>query len=417
MIEPSSPAPQPDSQINRELHWPSILTAGGGIVAILVLLGGIGTFISSGLLSLRDPISVENGEPWIMFSYAAAAALISLLVIPTVILAFRRLAGQPPTQGILNPQIKANHASLLLLIYLLVLAGGYFVDKLPQFYWLTLPAMNILALGLPVVLLLWLGTRDLPPSSPQRNWTTFSLGITFNPVVITVIELAAIFFGLVLLITIMVISIPDFPARVEEFTLMMENARATMRFPEEEIIRLIQSPIVVGSLLFFTAGIVPLVEEAIKPAGVWLLSGRELTPRDGWVLGLLSGAGFALVENLGNLAAGEGWTFLAIARGGATALHMFNTAIIGYTFVLSRRQKKWRLVILTFLGTLLLHALWNITAVLATVSTLSSSTASASWPIGYLVILGLTSVATTWGIHRVNRKLAAEAEIHLESEN
>ena len=197
---------------------------------------------------------------------------------------------------------------------------------------------------------------------------------------------------------------------------MMETAQATMQFPQEEIITLLQSPIVVGSLLLFTAGLVPLVEEAIKPAGVWLLSGRKLTPRDGWVLGLLSGAGFAMVENLGNLAVGEGWTFLAIARGGATALHMFNTAIIGYTFVLSRRQKRWRLVILSFLGTLLLHALWNSTAVIASVTSLSSPSANTSWPLAALVTLGLSTAGTIWGIHRVNKKLAAEAVLVIESE-
>jgi RsiW-degrading membrane proteinase PrsW (M82 family) len=165
------------------------------------------------------------------------------------------------------------------------------------------------------------------------------------------------------------------------------------------------------------------VEEAIKPLGVWLLAGRELAPQDGWVLGLLSGAGFTLIENLGNLAIGQGWTALVLARAGATALHMFNSAIIGYTFVLSRRQKRWRKVILAFLGTLLLHALWNSVAVLATVASLQEPVSTGiGWPIGYLLVLGLATAGTIWGIHRVNTRLAAgalaaaETELTIESE-
>ncbi len=420
MIQPTAPEPITTPPTDRKTHWPSILAAGGGILAFVTLLGAIGFFISSGIMAAGNPIAMDNLQPGVLFSYAAAATLLSLLIIPVVALAFRRLAGKPPARGILAFRLNARHAGLLLVIYLLTLAGGLFVSKFPELDWLTMPALNVLALSLPMILLLWLGTRELPPSSPQRNWTTLSLGMTFSPLVIMVIELLVIFVGLILIVVLLTLAIPDLPAKLQEFALMMETAQATMQFPQDDFARLLQSPIVVGALLIFTAGIVPLVEEAIKPAGVWLLSGRDLTPRDGWVLGLLSGAGFALVENLGNLAIGEGWTFLVIARGGATALHMFNTALIGYTFVLSRRQKRWRWVILAFIGTLLLHALWNSVAVIATVASLSSNSANAGWPVIYLVILGLASIGTIWGIYRVNRKLVAdtiaESEISKESE-
>ncbi|MFN2146411.1 MAG: PrsW family glutamic-type intramembrane protease [Anaerolineales bacterium] len=420
MIQPAAPEPVTAPPTDRETHWPSILAAGGGILAFVTLFGAVGFFIFSGIMAVGNPIAVDNGQPGMLFSYAAATALISLLVGPTVVLAVRRLAGKPPARGILAVQLKAQHAGLLLLIYLLVLASGQFITQFPKLDWLTMPALNVLALSLPVILYLWLGTRDLPPSSPQRNWTIFGLGIVVNPLVIMVTELMVIFIGLILIIVFLAVTTPDFPARLQEFSLLMETAQTTMQFPQDELIGLLQSPIVIGALLVFTAGLVPLVEEAIKPAGVWLLSGRELTPRDGWVLGLLSGAGFALVENLGNLAVGEGWAPLAIARAGATALHMFNTAIIGYTFVLSRRQKRWRGAILAFTGTLLLHALWNSVAVIATVTSLSDLSANAGGPLGYLLILGLASIGTSWGIYRVNRKLAAEpvaeSEISLESE-
>ena len=211
MIEPASPAPQSASQPAREAPWASILTAGAGILAIFVLLSGIAVFLFGAIMAMGSPISVESGEPWIMFSYAAAAGFIILLVTPMVILAIRKLAGMPPPTGILTTRLNAKTIGLLSIIYLLVLGSGFFVDTLPSLYWLTIPALNVLALSLPVVLLFWLGTRDLPPSSPQRNWTTFGLGMILSPLVIMIIELVALFFGLILLIIILAFTIPDFP--------------------------------------------------------------------------------------------------------------------------------------------------------------------------------------------------------------
>jgi hypothetical protein len=417
MIEPFSSAPQSISPAPAQKpHWPSVLAAAGGILVILAFLGGAVLFALSGINALFLPESNDAGEPGLLFSFAAVGIVLALLVLPSVILAARRLSGSSVSGGIFATRLTRKHATWLGLAYILVLLGGLLFSNLPRLEWLAMPILNVLALGLPVILLLWLGTKNLPPFSSQRNWTIFNLGMTLSPFVIMVIELLAIFTGMLLLIVALTFFIPDLPAWVEEFSTMIESAQGTMEFPEDEVIGLLRSPLVVGVILFFTSALVPLVEESIKPIGLWLLAGRDLTPQDGWVLGLLSGAGFALIENLGNLVVGQGWLSLALARGGATALHMFNTAIIGYTFVLSRRQKRWRTVILAFLGTLLLHALWNSVAVIAMVSSLKDLTANPGWPIGYLVILVLASAGTIWGIHRVNEKLTADTKIITESE-
>ena len=425
MIQPLSPTPQgsPPPSPDRKLHWPSILAAVGGGLAFIIFLSGAGLFLFSGILALISPQSAEAGEAGLMFSYMAASFLLSLLALPPVLLAVRRLSNGSSALGFLTVRLSRRQASLLVMIYLLVLVGGMLFSNLPQIDWLTMPILTVLGLSLPVILLLWLGTRNLPDSSSQRNWTVFNLSYTLSPLLILIIELLAIFSGIILLSIMLVFFIPDLSAQIEEFALMMETAQQTMQFPEEELYDLLQSPLVVAVLLGFASGIVPLVEESIKPLGVWLPAGRSLTPRDGWVLGLLSGAGFALIENLGNLAIGQEWAALTLARGGATALHMFNSAIIGYTFVLSRQQKRWHKVIIAFLGTLLLHSLWNTTAVLAMVASLQDpSAAGYGWPIGYLLVLGLATAGTIWGIYRVNTKLAgassaaAETDLYIESE-
>lgn len=422
MIESPTPIDQsaiPPAPQNKPVHWPSILAAIGGILTILVVAGGAVLFFISGLTSTFSPETASD-EAVMLLSYSVTGVLVSVLVLPIVILAVRRLSGRADLrgEGILRFFSLKNPQRLIWLYPILVLAG-YFLQSISGFDLLLMPMINVLVLSIPVAWLAWLGMKNLRPSSLQRNWTTFGLGMTISPMLIIFLEIVALVIGLIVFALLVATLFPDVVGQIEDIARLLESAAATMEVPDQEIVDLVQSPAVIGGLLLFASGVVPLIEEAIKPLGVWLLAGRDLTPQDGWVLGLLSGAGFALVENLGNLAVGAGWTFLMLARAGAAGLHMFNSAIIGYTFVLSRRQKRWRPFILAFLGTLVLHALWNTVAVVATVQSLSSTTAiGMGWPLIYVVILGAAAIGTYVAIDRFNHYLAGkEKPVYTESEN
>lgn len=422
MIESPTPIDQsaiPPAPQNKPVHWPSILAAIGGILTILVVAGGAVLFFISGLTSTFSPETASD-EAVMLLSYSVTGVLVSVLVLPVVILAVRRLSGRADVrgEGILRFFSLKNPQRLIWLYPILVLAG-YFLQSISGFDLLLMPMINVLVLSIPVAWLAWLGMKNLRPSSLQRNWTTFGLGMTISPMLIIFLEIVALVIGLIVFALLVATLFPDVVGQIEDIARLLESAAATMEVPDQEIVDLVQSPAVIGGLLLFASGVVPLIEEAIKPLGVWLLAGRDLTPQDGWVLGLLSGAGFALVENLGNLAVGAGWTFLMLARAGAAGLHMFNSAIIGYTFVLSRRQKRWRPFILAFLGTLVLHALWNTVAVVATVQSLSSTTAiGMGWPLIYVVILGAAAIGTYVAIDRFNHYLAGkEKPVYAESEN
>jgi RsiW-degrading membrane proteinase PrsW (M82 family) len=413
MIETPGPGPRRES-----FHWLSFLAALGGVLTILT--AGLGTFLFllSGLMTVFGPEEIA-GEGAMLLSYAAVGVLVAILMFPVVILAIKRLSGQPTVPGsFLRRVYRLRRPYLLVGAYILLLALGSVLNSVENLDWLFMPVINVLVLSIPVALLLWLGTKNLKPSSLQRNWTVFGLGMTLSPVLIVTMELIAILVGLVGLIIYITAFSPELLEKIMEMTTVFQSATETMAVPEEAVGGFLQQPGVIAILLLFTAVIVPLIEESLKPIGVWLLAGRDLTPQDGWMLGLISGAGFALVENLGNLAVGQGWWFLVLARAGAAGLHMFNSAIIGYTFVLSRRKKRWRLVVLAFLGTLALHALWNSVAVFATVGTLNDPAgADLIWPIGYLIVMGLASLGTVIGIHRINRHLALENRIrNIESE-
>ena len=115
------------------------------------------------------------------------------------------------------------------------------------------------------------------------------------------------------------------------------------------------------------SGIIPLIEEILKPLALWGLAGRDLTDQEGFVAGLLSGAGFALLENLlyfTNILTAEGWSFMVIGRAGTGVLHMFSSGLVGWALARAWRSGKW-----PFLGGMTLlavafHGLWNAFALL-----------------------------------------------------
>jgi RsiW-degrading membrane proteinase PrsW (M82 family) len=412
MTEPSLPAPQ----AKAPTHWPSVLVLINSALVILVLLLGIGLFFLSGSLAVFGPDSAA-GEAAMLFSYALAGVVVSALLLPSIVLAIRRLAGKPAVPGrLLQRLTRIGRPTMIIAVYLLLLGGGYFLNTLTELDWLVMPAINVLILSLPVAGLLWLGTRRLLPSSPQRNWSTFALGMTVSPAVIITAELIAILLGVVVLSVLIVTAFPDAIARIQEFSALLQEAAYTQQVPEQELLAFLKQPWVVVALLGFTAVLVPLVEEAIKPVGVWLLAGRKLSLQDGWVLGLLSGAGFALVENLGNLAVGQGWAFLMLARAGAASLHMFNSGIIGYTFALSRQKKRWRDVLLAYLAAVVLHAAWNGTAVLASLQSIDAGYQD-NWAMGFVLVLGGLTAAMVAAINLIHNRLSQPAEAeNLKSE-
>jgi len=422
MIEPSTPADQPANPPalpNNPVHWPSMLAAIGGILTILTVAGGAVLFFISGMLSTVSPEAASD-ESVMLLSYSVTGVLVSILVLPAVVLAIRRLSGRSAARnGSILRLFRFKNPQRLIWFYPLLMLAGYLLQSISGFDLILLPVINVLVLSIPVAWLVWLGMKNLQPSSLQRNWTIFGLGMTISPILIIFLEIVALVMGLIIFSFFVAALFPDVVGQIEEIANLIETAAITMEVPDQEILDLVQSPVVIGGLLLFTSVIVPVIEEAIKPLGVWLLAGRELTPQDGWVLGLLSGAGFALIENLGNLAVGAGWTFLVLARAGAAGLHMFNSAIIGYTFVLSRQQKRWKPFILAFLGTLVLHALWNAVAVVATVQSLSSATSiEVGWPLIFVVILAAAAIGTYVAVDRFNYHLAGKAKpAYAESEN
>lgn len=128
----------------------------------------------------------------------------------------------------------------------------------------------------------------------------------------------------------------------------------------EDLMSQITPPLALVAV-FFIGGLVPLVEEVTKTLGVGL-AGAWLrpSPARAFLLGVASGAGFALAENmLNSLFVGPAWGLGVLARLAATVMHCATGGLMGWgwgRWWAGRRP--WHLP-LAFAGAVTIHSLWN----------------------------------------------------------
>jgi hypothetical protein len=126
--------------------------------------------------------------------------------------------------------------------------------------------------------------------------------------------------------------------------------------------------------MLFGALVVPLVEELFKPVGVWLLAGSKPTPAQGFVAGLLSGAGYALFENFSlGASAGDDWAIIVVARIGTSLIHILTTGLTGWALSLAWREKRYFRLALSYFVAVAIHGLWNGTVILTAITELAGN--------------------------------------------
>jgi len=126
---------------------------------------------------------------------------------------------------------------------------------------------------------------------------------------------------------------PDLLERLQSLVLQAQGSGRPANL--DALAPLITSPLVVAGALGFAGFVVPLIEEFAKSLAVPLviLTGRRLTRLDGFLLGVASGAGFALVEGILNgamaLDSPASWGAAMLLRGGTAAIHCLASGLAG----------------------------------------------------------------------------------------
>lgn len=417
MQSPSTtPIPQ-EFNSRSETDWPSVLQFGLSLLAITTLWLMAISLAGMGLMQYFSS-EVLPEETIAIFLMSAAIGFIGVLLIPSVYYSLQRIMRRPST----NVESSPRNILFVLLIGImpLVFGLGYWISTNNNLALILLPIFHILAIGLPILILVILALRGLQLGSAQRVWGTFGSGAVLAPVIAFTLEA----FALIALVLVWAISISFQPEIANELLSLSEELQNAQPSPEVItglLAQYLTSPAVLFSAFAFVAVIVALIEELVKPIGVWLLANRRLTPTEGFIAGVLCGAGYALTESLVLSSSIEAWSALVTVRIGTGVIHILTTGLMGWALAVAWREGRYLRLGTTYLLVVLLHAFWNSLTLLTVISSLSLSYPDlfeygllsrlgeiAPYAIGllaifsFILLLGLNSYFRRSNEHKVN---------------
>lgn len=342
-IRNSQPAP-------RSSIWQLVLSLLGTLTFWALALAIV-------LIVLRTTINAPGtmGDSLALLLMAAGFTFVGFLMIPSAVLASLKLLNIP-----IPSLFRLPRPLHLFILFAVVLALGYLVAQHSNLVWIFLPPIHVLAIGIAVLWMISLGIRGLQTGSAQSKWGIFTMGLVAAPVLTLLIEF-------VVIMGVGVIGIaylgrdPGFSAELSQlYERYLVNPNLPLDVIFESLEPYLMQPMVVYGGLFVVALLVPLIEELLKPIGVWLLAGRQPTPAQGFSAGVLSGAGFALFENLTlSATSGEEWAVVVVARIGTSIIHILTTGITGWALATAWIQKKYLRLGAAYLVAVAIHALWN----------------------------------------------------------
>ena len=235
-----------------------------------------------------------------------------------------------------------------------------------------------------------------------------------GPLILIILEAVVIIIGFIGAI-LYIFSQPELLVEVQrlsqEMLLLDPNSEAALSLIAPYLAR----PIVLVSALSYFALIIPAIEEIFKPIGVWLFAGKLESPAQGFALGALSGAGFALAETFGVSGQTSEWASLLLSRIGTGVLHITTSALMGAAIVLAWRERRYFRLLGTYLLVIALHGLWNALAIIYTFSSLGDfldqpgPLMTLQQPIG--IGMGILAIVIFGILILSNRKIAPSSSL------
>jgi hypothetical protein len=277
-----------------------------------------------------------------------------------------------------------------------------------------LPPLSILAVGLPLWWLVELGRRGLRVS-PQRAWGTTAASLMGTiPLVILIELLVFLFLGILILIWLVGGS-PDLLSELESLVQSMANGSAGTERLLSVLQPYLDQPGVILAGVLILAVITPLLEEFLKPLALWFLSGRHLSEAEGFTLGMVAGATFALLETLGTLPALSGrgglWLALVLTRTGTGLLHITCSGLVGWGLAAAWGRARYLRLAGLYLLAVAFHGSWNLFAQLMSLGQLlpEQSPGSTLGHAAPFIMVGLAMLMSL-GLLSANRYLNQHQE-------
>jgi len=349
-----------------QTHLPSLLGS------LLFSLGAVLVFSTGLLMGFTALFSIAQGkgaeiQQTILFvAFGFEAALLFLAAF----FSFQKTLEKPSADRETSFTLPAWQMILMVIAASLSILVGRWVGGIETVNWLVLPILTIPAVVLPLGALLALGTRNLPLATRWQSWSVLGLGMTLIPFILLIVEIVIaiiLFFGVIAYI----VAQPELAYRLQGLSQQLLILGPQSEAAHELLSPLLTKPGVIVTALLYTALFVPAVEELFKPLGVWLLARKLDSPAQGFALGALSGASYALIETIGVSGQGGEWATLLFTRIGTGLLHITTSALMGAAIVLALRQRRYLRLLGTYVLAVTLHGLWNTSAILYTFSSLA----------------------------------------------
>lgn len=353
--------------VHPKTHVPSVIQFALSVLGALCFMATATlTFSGVAFQFLNGGIRNSNLLPGVLITTALFFCQVLILIASVYPLA--RLAGWSYS----TPKIFSNfsHPAYWLAILPIILVTGHWVLKNQITALIFLPVLHVLAISIPIYWLIIIATRNLPTLSNQRAWGSFTCGLVLSPLIIIIVEI----FALLGLGIVMAVYLSSSPGLIDEI-MALSHKMMVFQYDPELIIPLITPylthPVSIFALLGFGAVVVPLIEELIKPIGVWLLAGYRQTPQQGFIAGVLSGAGYALFESLALTSNVDEWSTVVIMRIGTAIIHITTTGLMGWALASAWHTNSYLQLGITYLLAVSIHGLWNFNTFMAMLSGLS----------------------------------------------
>ena len=373
-----------------ETHYPSLL---GFIVfgAAALLLVALGSFL--GLSALLGYLTAGS-IPLPSVIYAVVLLFLGGLIGLPSIISLLRFQNKPAAEAIVSTSFPGRKVASGVIGAGLALLIGILVQDNNSLNWLILPLVTIPAVMLPIWAITGVGMRDLSLGSRWRTAAVFGTSLTVTPFVLFMLE-AMLVLAIVLILVIYTVFNPGVLAEFEK----LSGQLMFIDLESEQALRLILpyllQPIVLIPVGILFSLIIPLVEELVKPLAVWVLGRKLESAAQGFALGALSGAGFAIIETFNVSAQTEEWGVLLSTRIGTGLLRITTSAIMGAAIYLALRERRYLNLLGSYLLAVLLHGLWNASALTVSFSALAFTynPTERQFPLEMAATIGLVVLA------------------------
>jgi hypothetical protein len=350
------------------------------IALVILILGALFSFGGSLIMLFSSLVNIAFQSPLLgesnIFSTLSATTMLAvfgLCTVPGIVFLSQKLspAYQPKPHDEEDPFAEMPFSRMMLpnialALTVLLLVMTYLLSTRWEAARWVLPFLQVPAVLVPTFWLVQFATRKIYPRPAKRHWIAFGLDLTLQPLLALTAELALMMVLIIPVVFYLALN-PEI-AQQAIFALQgLEDNIITMDQMEIEIAQWIQYPFVIILIQVFVSVLVPLVEELIKPFLLFRWFKRPLTPMDGFWLGLIGGASFAIYETFGNIANMfllEDWYFLLLARVGTSLLHLGTTALMGWALMKTFADRKWLRLLGIYAASVLLHGLWNFFAII-----------------------------------------------------